>query len=235
MCGRIDQNHNARFYAHAFGWADVVNRSQAAPRFNAPPGTFRPLMHIEDEQACIDDLYWGYRARGCEGKVPIAVNARMNKIQGRYWSRLLKAGRAIVPADGWYEWTGEKGSKQPWHIHAAGGEPLFMLALANFGSGGEHPSEAGFVIVTADADDGMLALHDRRPLVLRPADAALWLDPFIAPDQAVEIARSAALGREAFAWHPVSTELNRATSEGAHLVAAIAADPELAELGAARP
>ncbi len=224
MCGRIDQNHNSRFYSHVFGWADAVNRSQAEPRFNAPPGTFRPLLHIADEQQCIDDLFWSYRARGCEGKVPIAVNARMNKIQGRYWSRLLKTGRAIVPADGWYEWTGAKGAKQPWHIHRTNGEPIFMLALANFGEAGEHQAETGFVIVTADAEGGMLDVHDRRPVVLSAADAQLWLDPFIAPEQAVELARSAALGVEEFAWFKVSPEMNRAAAEGAHLIEPLAPD-----------
>jgi len=228
MCGRIDQNQNARVYSHVFGWTDALERSIATPRHNAPPGTFRTVFHVEDEQNCIDDLFWSYRARGCEGKVPIAVNARMNKIQGRYWNRLLKAGRAVVPADGWYEWTGEKGAKQPWHIHRTDGAPVFMLALANFGSAGEHPAETGFVIVTADAEGGMLDVHDRRPVVLDAADARLWLDPFISPDQAVELARSAALKPELFSWFKVSSEMNRASSEGAHLILPSEAnDPQL--------
>ena len=49
-------------------------------------------------------------------------------------SPLLRAGRGIVCASGWFEWTGEKGSKQPWRVHRKDGEPLFLLALANFGT-----------------------------------------------------------------------------------------------------
>jgi putative SOS response-associated peptidase YedK len=236
MCGRFDQNDTARNYVNAFGWADAAFDSEAVPSYNASPGTYRPVMHIEDGQPRLDDLYWGYRAAWAVGKVPIAVNARLEKITNRYWGRLLKSGRAIVPASGWYEWTGEKGHKQPWHIHRKDGAPLFMLALANFGSFVEHRAEAGFVLVTADASGGMVDVHDRRPVVLEAADAALWLDPDLSPQQAELLARSAALGPEAFAWHPVSTQVNRAGTDGAQLVLPIAADaptPDL--LGQASP
>jgi len=38
---------------------------------------------------------------------------------------MWKSGRAIVPADGWYEWTGEAGKKQPWHIRLKTRRPMF--------------------------------------------------------------------------------------------------------------
>jgi hypothetical protein len=31
MCGRIDQNETAQFYAHVFGWSDAVYDSQSGP------------------------------------------------------------------------------------------------------------------------------------------------------------------------------------------------------------
>lgn len=142
--------------------------------------------------------------------MPITINARLDKLNNRYWSRLLKNGRAVVPAEGWYEWTGEKGKKQPWHIHRKDRAPLFMLAIANFGSFTENRAEAGFVIVTDDAAEGMLDIHDRRPVVLEAADAALWLDPGLAPDAAIELARHAALPPDAFEWFKVTPEVNRA-------------------------
>lgn len=66
------------------------------------------------------------------------------------------AGGAFVLADGWYEWTVAKGSRQPWHIHRKDKAPLFLLALANFGPFKENREEAGFVLVTADSMGGMV-------------------------------------------------------------------------------
>jgi putative SOS response-associated peptidase YedK len=218
MCGRFDQSQTARYYASVFGWADAVYDSQAEPRYNVSPGTYRPLMHIQDGERRVDDVFWSYRASWADGKVPICVNARLEKLTNRYWARLLKNGRAVVAAEGWYEWTGEKGSKQPWHIHRKDREPIYMLALANFGTYTEHRAEAGFVIVTDDSAAGMLDVHDRRPVVLSAADAALWLDPALSPAQAVELARATALGPDDFEWFKVSSEVNRAGTDGPQLV-----------------
>ena len=222
MCGRFDQSQTARFYANVFGWADAVYDSQASPAYNVPPGTYRPVMHVQDGERRVDDVFWSYRAKWAEGKLPIAINARLDKLANRYWSRLLKNGRAIVPAEGWYEWTGEKGKKQPWHIHRKDRAPLFMLALANFGEFVENRAEAGFVLVTDDAADGMLGIHDRRPVVLEAADAALWLDPGIAPEQALELARRAALPPAAFEWFKVTPDVNRANADSAAMALPLA-------------
>ena len=209
MCGRFDQSETARDYAKAFGWTDAVFDSEAGPAYNVAPGTYRPVMHIQDGERRVDDVFWSYQARWAEGKLPVMVNARMDKLTNRYWKPLLKKGRAIVPAEGWYEWTGEKGKKQPWHIHRKDRAPLFLLALANFGSFTENRAEAGFVLITDDASGGMLDIHDRRPVVLDAEDAALWLDPALSPDEAAALARRAALPPEAFEWHKVSTEVNK--------------------------
>jgi putative SOS response-associated peptidase YedK len=214
MCGRFDQSQTARYYASVFGWTDAVYDSAASPAYNVSPGTYRPLMHIEHGQPRVDDVFWSYRAKWAEGKVPICINARLEKLTNRYWRSLLKHGRAVVPAEGWYEWTGEKGKKQPWHIHRKDGAPLFMLALANFGTFTENRAEAGFVLVTDDAQAGMLDIHDRKPVVLSAEDARLWLDPALSPEQALELARRSGLPPDAFAWHKVSNAMNRAGTEG---------------------
>jgi putative SOS response-associated peptidase YedK len=218
MCGRFDQSQTARYYASVFGWADAIYDSQAEPGYNVSPGTYRPVLHIENGEQRVDDVFWSYRARWADGKVPICINARLDKVNNRYWAKLLKSGRGVVPAEGWYEWTGPKGRKQPWHIHRKDRQPVFMLALANFGTFTENRAEAGFVIVTDDSAAGMLDIHDRRPVVLDAADAARWLDPALSPAEAVELARRAALPVDAFEWHAVSPELNRAGTEGAQLV-----------------
>lgn len=224
MCGRLDQSQTARYYASVIGWLDAVYDSESEPAYNVPPGTYRPVLHLQDGERRVDDVYWSYQARWAKGKVPVTINARLDKLDNRYWRGLLKSGRALVPASGWYEWTGEKGSKQPWHIHRKDGAPLFMLALANFGSFTENRAEAGFVIVTDDASGGMLDIHDRRPVVLDAQDAGRWLDPALSSEEALALARLAALPPDAFTWHEVSTQVNRAGAGGAEVAQPIDSD-----------
>jgi putative SOS response-associated peptidase YedK len=171
-------------------------------------------MHIREGERHVDDVFWSYRAKWAEGKVPITINARLDKLANRYWASLVKRGRGIVPAEGWYEWTGEKGHKQPWHIHRKDHGILYLLALANFGTFEQNRAEAGFVLVTDDASGGMLDIHDRRPVVLTAEDAALWMDPDLSPQQAIELARHAAVPSEEFEWHKVSKAVNRAGADG---------------------
>ena len=230
MCGRIDQNENPRLYLNSIGWTDAALHSQAEPRYNVPPGTYRPVVHVQDGEQRMDDVFWSYRpawAAAAEPKpgkrrIPIAINAKVEKIEGAYWKPLLRAGRGVVCASGWYEWTGPKGSKQPWHIHRSDGRPLFLAALANFGPPSEVKTANGFTIVTADAQGGMVDVHDRRPVVLDAADAVLWLDPGLASEHAELLLRSMALGADAFDWHMVDRAVGNVTRQGPHLIVPVA-------------
>jgi putative SOS response-associated peptidase YedK len=236
LCGRLDQNDIPRLLAD-FAWADeLFNRSHAEGSYNVAPGSYRPVMHVDEDALFVDDMFWGYRSSWAEasGKIPVAINTRLEKITNRYWIGLLKRGRAIVPANGWYEWTGEKGAKQPWHIHRGDGAPIYMAALARVAPN-DAPNHApnnppdndaraahGFTIVTADAEGGLVDVHDRRPVVLSAADAALWLDPALPAEQAEQLLRSVALGADAFAWHAVDRAVGNVRNQGARFAAPVA-------------
>lgn len=219
MCGRYEQSQTIEEYIAVLGWLmyHFENNSQAERKQNVSPGTYRPVLHVVGEERRADDLYWGYRPAWASEKLPVAVNARLEKITGSYWSRLLRVGRCIVPADGWYEWTGEKGAKLPWHIHRKDRTPLFMAGVANFGEFNTHKAEAGFAIVTAAAVGGMVDVHDRRPVVLSAEDAREWLDPDMPADQAEHLLRTAGLPAEQFEWYRVGTAVNRAGTEAPDL------------------
>ena len=223
MCGRIDQSQPIEHYVRE--WPGVINTSQATPKFNVSPGTYRPILHCSEGKKRIEDLHWGYQAAWAVGKVPMAINTRLEKISGKYWKHLLTQGRAIVPADGWYEWTGENGAKQPSHVHRLKHEPLLMAALVNFGPGTENKATSGFTIVTADALGGMVDVHDRRPVVFSAADAALWLDPDLEADAAEEMARQKGLGPDSFEWYAVSKLVGNVKNEGPLLSQPITVEP----------
>lgn len=61
--------------------------------------------------------------------------------------------------------------KQPYFIYRADGQPVFLAAIGS--TPFERGDEAeGFLIVTAAADQGLVDIHDRRPLVLSPESCA---------------------------------------------------------------
>lgn len=222
MCGRLDQSDIPRLIAD-FAWAEeIFNRSEAQSSYNVAPGTYRPVLHADGDALFVDDMHWGYRSSWAEasGQIPIAINTRLEKISNRYWSGLLKRGRAIVPATGWYEWTGEKGSKQPWHVHRGDGAPIYMAALANVAPANEFKASNGYTIITADAEGGLVDVHDRRPVVLGAEDAALWLD--LPAEQAEQFLRAVALGADAFDWHKIDRAVGNVRNQGPQLVAPLA-------------
>lgn len=93
-----------------------------------------------------------------------------------------------------------------------------MAALANPGEKTEAKALHGFTIVTAEADGGMLDVHDRRPVVLSADAAAAWLDLATPAEMAEEIVRVAALGPDDFAWHAVDRAIGNVRNQGADLI-----------------
>lgn len=110
----------------------------------------------------------------------------------------------------------EKG-KQPFFIHHKDDHPLFFAAIGKQPYGKDHGKE-GFVIVTSASNQGMVDIHDRRPLVIPPDAVREWLSPETAPERAEEIARDAALPEKAFTWHPVSKKVGNIHNQGRELV-----------------
>jgi putative SOS response-associated peptidase YedK len=93
-----------------------------------------------------------------------------------------------------------------------------MAALANPGAEAEAKALRGFTIVTADAEGGLIDVHDRRPVVLNADAAAAWLDPATPAQMAEEIVRVAALGPDAFAWHAVNRAVSNVRNQGEALI-----------------
>ena len=225
MCGRITQHRAKRAYAIEMGWDAAAFGEQAGDRaanWNVPPGSHPWLMHrFGDDECHIDMVNWGYRPSWAIDKgISIDINARLEKAAtGPYFRSLLKKRRAIVPADGWYEWTGEPGKKQPWYIRQKNDRPMFMAAITNYRPDKALSEGAGFVIVTAAAEGSLVDVHDRRPVVFAAEDAALWMDNGLPPEQAEQLARSVSLPPDAFEWYEVSKDVNKVGANDAHLIA----------------
>jgi putative SOS response-associated peptidase YedK len=84
-----------------------------------------------------------------------------------------QARRGIVFFDGFYEWKGEKGKKQPHYIYRSSGKCIIVAVLFN-----ECPALSGtrtFTIVTRSSHGPMQKIHSRQPVVLSEASAETWI------------------------------------------------------------
>lgn len=191
--------------------------------YNCTPGMEHLLFRVLDGVPTAEMVMWHYLSPWArkEGHPP-AINAKREKLLGGYYRPMMKTGRVIVPADGWYEWTGKPGAKQPWYIKAKDDAPLFFAALTNHVPDQDDPEGAGFVIVTDDAAGGMVDIHARRPVALSADDARMWMDLDVPFDQAEQVARTSELREDYFEWYQVSKDVNRPGQHDEHLIAPLA-------------
>lgn len=115
--------------------------------------------------------------------------------------------------------------KQPHFIYRADKQPLFFAAIGKALCNEDHGHE-GFVIVTADSNQGMVDIHDRRPLALCPDAVREWLSNETRSERAEEIIHHGVLPETAFAWHPVSRAVGNIRNHGENLIARIE-NPEI--------
>jgi putative SOS response-associated peptidase YedK len=142
------------------------------------------------------------------------INARAETLAERPAFRsAFKRHRCIIPADGFYEWTGEKKARRPLRFHKPDGSPLLLAGLYEFWQRSPEFWEPTFTIITTSANDFMSSVHDRMPVII-PDEA---LDDWLASEQDDPIALRALLQPapdDLLVATPASTRVNSARTEG---------------------
>lgn len=161
-------------------------------------------------------------------KLPQTINARVETAStSAYFRDLWRNARILVPADGWFEWRVEprpgdragKPFKQPYYIRRADGEPMFLAALTSIVRDEDAATPgAGFVIVTSKADEGLVDVHDRRPLVFSPSAGRRWLDATATPADLHALVKSDGVPAAHFVWHRVTSDVNRTVNDEPRLI-----------------
>lgn len=129
-------------------------------------------------------------------------NARAENITTKpTWKSPVKSKRAIIPASGYYEWQkNPDGSKTPHYIHMPDHQTLGFAGLYSWWPDPAVPDDderrwhLTATILTSDAVDQLVGIHDRNPVPLPHDFWDTWLDPEIEGDQSlVDAAVQAAL------------------------------------------
>ena len=102
------------------------------------------------------------------------INARSETVFEK--SAYSGVRRALIPADGWYEWTGEKRRKQAWRIQPKDGGLMAFAAIYDVWTapgGLEVPQVAS---VTCEPNGDVRDIHHRMGVILFPDQFDLWLN-----------------------------------------------------------
>ena len=132
----------------------------------------------------------------------------------------MRHKRCLIPATGFYEWTGPKGQKQPHLIRCAHpGNTGGLIAFAGIyetwmGADGSEIDSAA--ILTTAANTTVARIHDRMPAILAPDDFSDWLDcRSVTATEAAQLLRPAS--DDLLETVQVSRAVNNPRSEGAEL------------------
>jgi putative SOS response-associated peptidase YedK len=157
-----------------------VNEAAFPPRYNIAPsqpvGIVRTAFNGTRELALVR---WGLIPGWVKDPraFKMLINARGETAADKPSFRAaMRHRRCLVPADGYYEWTGASGSKRAHLIRPRKGGPMAMAGLFEHWHGADGSEIETLAILTVTANRTMSVLDDRMPAILAPEHFDAWLD-----------------------------------------------------------
>ncbi|RNJ48216.1 SOS response-associated peptidase [Methylocystis hirsuta] len=178
MCGRFTQHLS---WEELQRLADLIGQPcNLAPRYNIAPTTQIEVIRPAAGGNELVPMRWGLVPvwwKDSLSKLPATFNARAETVAEKPMFRsAFKARRCVIPASGFYEWTGTKAGKAPHYFSAPDGRPL---AFAGLWERASHPDTRQIIdsaaIIVGPANEWMSRFHDRMPVSLDWRDVGLWM------------------------------------------------------------
>jgi len=228
MCGRFVITSPPAALRQIFGYIEQPN---FPPRYNIAPTQPIPVVIVENGTRHFRLMRWGLLPAWVKDprKFTLLINARAETVLEKpAFKNAMKRRRCLIPADGYYEWQVSEKRKRPHFIHRRDGQPIGLAGLAETWIGPNGEELDTVAIVTAPASADLAVLHDRVPVTIEPSDFDRWLD--CSDDDAERVmALLAVSGEGCFAWHEISTRVNRTANDDAQLILPITAEERVAE------
>ena len=108
------------------------------------------------------------------------INARSESIAEKpSFRNAFKKRRCLILADGFYEWKGEKGHKQPVFITLPDKKPFAFAGLWESWNNkdAEEAVYKSCTIITTRASESIRDIHHRMPVILKAEVYEHWLEP----------------------------------------------------------
>ena len=228
MCGRFVITSPPAALRQIFGYIEQPN---FPPRHNIAPTQPIPVVILENGVRHFRLMRWGLLPAWVKDprQFTLLINARSETLLEKpAFRNAMKRRRCLIPADGYYEWQASDTRKRPHFIYRRDGSPIGLAGLAETWIGPNGEELDTVAIVTAPAGPDLAVLHHRVPVTIAPDDFDRWLDCSSNDADAVMTLLTAPAAGE-FAWHGISTRINRVANDDAQLVLPITAEQIAAE------
>ncbi|MCJ7829957.1 MAG: SOS response-associated peptidase, partial [Desulfobacterales bacterium] len=185
---------------------------EATANYNVAPSQEVLAIVRRDRLNWLDKFHWGlvpFWARDVAIGSRL-INARAETVAAKpSFRQAFQKRRCLILADGFYEWKGPKGQKQPMFITLPSAAPFAFAGLwETWAPKGE--AEAAYrscTIITTPAGESLREIHHRMPAVLKPESYDRWLDPQNRDAAALQATLQSEIYRE-FVSRPVSLSVN---------------------------
>jgi putative SOS response-associated peptidase YedK len=182
MCGRFVRYSYSRELERLF--KAQAPSFEIRPSYNVAPTQEIPVIVQQEDNRHFKKRHWGlvpFWAKDISIGARM-INARAETVASKPAFRAaFKKRRCLIPADGFYEWRGKAGSKQPYYFCLPSGEPFAFAGLYEVWADQAAPPGAGpyksCAIITMEASDSVKDVHARMPVILTPEVYDEWLDP----------------------------------------------------------
>jgi putative SOS response-associated peptidase YedK len=235
MCGRYTLAHSTEDILARFRVKQL--ELPIAARYNIAPSNWVPIIIANQQEGGrrIEAARWGFMpswARDVnqgEKKVVPMINARSESIAVKpFFRTAFSARRCIVPADSFYEWTGEGKARKPWRIHLKDNSLMGFAGLFEDWSSRDGDEIRTCAIITVPANRVMAQFHDRMPAIIPRHLEGRWLDSTNKNLPELESILKP-YPDDQIVCHRVSRQVNGTAIDGRQLIAPIDANQEQAD------
>jgi putative SOS response-associated peptidase YedK len=101
------------------------------------------------------------------------INARSETVFDK--SAFDGVGRAVIPVNGWYEWTGEKRRKTAWRIAPTDGGFLYFSAITDVWTAPGGLKVPQVAAVTCEPNGDVAPIHHRMGVLLERDALDIWM------------------------------------------------------------
>ncbi len=177
MCGRY-RLMKLNLLLHAFPWITGLPFDESQGEDIAPT---QPVLVISNDKPDAFDLYrWGLVPAWAKD---MSVGNRMFNARAETlaeksaFKTALRKRRCLIPADGFYEWKAEPGSKRKTKVlfELATGEPFAFAGLWDVWRDPEGKSVRSCTMITTTPNELVAPVHNRMPAIVRAEEYRKWI------------------------------------------------------------
>lgn len=222
MCGRFVRHSSLDLIERTFS-VDRVEPDADGPRYNIAPSQGVWAV-VKDDGRRLVRLRWGLvpfwaKDPGIGNRL---INARAESVETKPAFRsAFRKRRCLIVADGFYEWKGQKGRKQPFYLTLAEAQPVGFAGLWELWRNPQSGEELrSCTILTTGAAQSIKDIHDRMPVVLKSEFRDGWLDPGAEPGRLKQMLFDGV--ETEFQRRPVSRHVNRVQNDDPQCIEEVA-------------